>query len=364
MSVLSADLLRALAADPNLWPGDLSNEVRSEARVRLEATLAGQPGDVRAEIVETMTDPARNAWARAAFAGLTMARTAGSRAVGLVAPGCIRMEDASGDAWALGVLTFSMEEHPAGEPADLRRLVGALDATFAERRYGIYLRRAVPSAFDPAPIARAVHLWLGAIDRGEWQGHHAIYEDKDVALELTLTGDRGRGVSNRIFMVGPITSLERLSGVDAQLVRQTVAYQDELGDLPVATVLAANQPWRMPRGYVEQLLYGTADFIRAGGDRDASYTAGFSANGRSLFSDPACRNLVGLWWVEPAQAAHALAFRAWVHDNPWSIHGDRVPAVNGRRFAVRERDAVGARGRRSAVLSWQGAAELLWEVDG
>lgn len=361
MSVFPPVLLDTLSADASLWPGDLADARAASVKERLERAVEKLPPDVRDEVLDAITDPGRNGWARAALAGLTMAHTAGARPVGMAAPGCIRMEDAGGEAWALGVLGFEVEEHPAGAPSDVQRLTVALDQTFGQRRYVLYLRRAVPAGFDPGPIARAVHLWLGAIDRGEWQGQHAVYEDQDVALELILTGDKGKAGRNRLFTVGPITALERLAGVDAQLVRQAVTYQDDVADLPLTCVLGATQPWRMPRGYVEQLLYGTADFVQATGGPNPGYRAGFSANGRSLFSDPACRNLTSLWWVEPAGSP--LAFRAWAQDNPWTAFPDRIPAVDGRRFTVVARDEVGARGRKSMVLAWRGPVEPGWELD-
>src|SRR5690606_29925690 len=152
-----------------------------------------------------------------------------------------------------------------------------------------------------------------------------------------------RASSNRVFTVGPITALERLAGVDSQLVRQTMGFQEAMGDLPVICALGADQPWRMPRGYVEQLLYGTANFVCAEGPgEERSYEAGFSPGGRSLVSDPACRDLTGLWWVVP-EGPHPLAYRLWAHDNPWSPQLEHAPAVRAPRFALARGDDVGAR---------------------
>ena len=356
MSVIPTVLLDTLSADAGLWPGPLDE---GPVRRRLEQVLSTLPSEVRDEVVDALTDPARNGQGRAALAGITVASSSGSRPVGVVAPGCLRMEGGGGDPWVLGVLAFQSAEHAAGDPGDVRRLTGALDRTFGSRQYVLHVRRALPSGFDPDPIARAVHLWLAAIDRGEWEGQHALYEDDEIALELTLTGERREGAPNRVLTVGPITALERLAGVDARLVRQTVSFRDEAADLPVVCLLAASERWRMPRGYVEQLLYGTADFVCATGSDAPSYRAGFSPNGRSLFSDPACRNLTSLWWVEPA--AGPFEFRFWSHDNPWTDHVDRVPAVDGRRFLVVERERAGVRGRRSAVLALQGD-DVVWEI--
>lgn len=356
MAVFPSVLLDTLSADSGLWPGPLAE---GAVRERLEQVLRALPGEVRDEVLDALADPSRNVQARAMLAGITVAATSGSRPVGVTAPGCLRMEGHAGDTWVLGVLSFASAAHAAGAPGDMDRLTEALDQTFGTRCYVLHVRRSLPPGFDPEPIARAVRLWLSAIDRGEWDGQHALYEDDDVALELTLTGDRREGTSNRLLTVGPITALERLAGVDARLVRQALKVQDELADVPVVSLLAASERWRMPRGYVEQLLYGTADFVSTGGRRHPSYRAGFSPNGRSLFSDPACRNLASLWWIEPSTGP--FGFRCWSHDNPWTDHVDRIPAIDGRRFLVVDRDFEGACGRRSTVMALQGE-DIDWEI--
>jgi hypothetical protein len=248
-------------------------------------------------------------------------------------------------------LGFRLPPHRWGAPADVKRLSDTLDRTFGHRGYVLYLRKPVPPEVDATEIARAVKLWLGAIDRGERDETHAVYEDGDVALELTLTGrNHADGRSPRVFTVGPVTTLERLGAVDACVVDAAVRHEESVGDLPLVMVLGADRPWGLSRGYVEQLLYGTPDWVSsARGDERTVYEAGFRPNGRSLFSDPVCRNLVALWWVEPRPSGDPLQFRSRAHDNPWSPH-QLAPPVRCPRFKLSEelhRDRV-------AVLRWTG----------
>jgi hypothetical protein len=346
MSLLPRSVLEAFEADATLWPGPMDPD---RARL-LELALSSVPADVQVSVLSALVDPERNAWARAALQGLALAGTAGVRIRGMVHDELVDLETPRGERLGLVPLGFKLPAHRWGAPDDVRRLTETLDRTFGHRGYVLYLRKPVPLDLEPAEIARAVQLWLGAIERGERDESHAVYEDGDVALELTLTGtthDDDR--SPRVFTVGPVTTLERLGAVDACVVDAAVRHEESVGDLPLVMVLGADRPWGLSRGYVEQLLYGTPDWVSSSRGPDRSvYEAGFRPNGRSLFSDPVCRNLVALWWVEPAQDA-ALGFDSVAYDNPWSPH-QLSPPVRCPRFALSEdlhRDRV-------AVLRWEG----------
>lgn len=352
MAHLPPSLLAAMSREPGLWPGPLLDEGSGELAEAVGGALAALPEGVLASILAAVEDRERNPWGRAALLGLDALARGGARPTRMRSSGLIEVEDRAGRLSGVVPLSFSAPAQPAGRPQDVARLGAALDNTFGRRQYVLYLRRPVPEAFDPAPIARAVHLWLGAIDRGEWQGNHAIYEDSDVALELTLTGSEApTGGRARVFTVGPVTALERLAEVDNRLVGEVSEHAEAVGDLPLVVVLSSERPWRMPRGYVEQLLYGTADEVRTlRTDTDSSYSARFSPNGRSLFADPACRNIMALVWLEPGGPS-PLGARAWAHHNPWSTHAAEVPELDCSRFAPVDTDEA----RAGTVMRWLAA---------
>jgi hypothetical protein len=342
MSVLPPSLYEALEADASLWPGPLGTDERG----RLRSTLCALPQDVRDAVISALVDPERNEWGRAVFLGLGLAVRAGARPTGMGNDDLVELLGLRGDRFGLQPLLFSLPAHRWGEPSDVRRLLDALDATFGERKYLLYLRRPIPTGIDPGPIRRAVHLWLSAIDRGERAERHAVYEDQDVAIDLTVLDGTGGG---RVLTVGPVTTLERLSAVDARLVDAATRSEESLGDLPLVMVLAANRPWRMPRGYVQQLLYGTPDRISAEHTDDhATYEAEIRPNGRSLFCDPACRAVAALWWIEPSERSDPLGTSACVYENPWASNAPRLP-VRGKAFVVR--GEPGPRG--VALLKWE-----------
>jgi hypothetical protein len=354
MALVPGSILDSLGHDPERWPGDLTGRDGERAKEQLESLLAVMPEDVRGAVIAALLDPDRNVWAQTAVYALRLAATAGCKPKGMLDEDRIHMCDPDDSSFALAIMGFTVPQYPAGRRDDVDRLVASLESTFGNRRYVLYLRQPVPESFDPAPIARAVHLWLGAIDRGEWHGQHAIYEDDDISLELILTDETAaEGIPARVFTVRPITALERLANVDQLLVEHAATHDETHGEMPLVFALGANGPWRMPRGYAEQLLYGTADWTSAvHADGATAYQSAFSPNGRSLFSDPACANVSGLWWVEPT-GEHPLALRSWSHENPWAPVEDRAPLLGILRFEVVDREAEAARGKICSVLTWR-----------
>ena len=342
-SLLPTSLYEALESDASRWPGPLGED----ARARLHAALAMLPEDVREAVLAALLDPERNDWGRAALLGLMLAIAAGARPVGMGTDDLVELVGSRGDRFGLLPVLFSLPRHRWGAPEDVRRVLDTLDATFGDRRYLLYLRRPIPGGVEPGPIRKAVSLWLSAIDRGERGERHAIYEDDELAVDLTLL-DQGDG-AGRVLTVGPVTTLEWLSVIDSRLVDAATRSEESLGDLPLVMVLAANGPWLLPRGYVQQLLYGTPDRVRAehAGDQTL-YEATITPNGRSLFSDRACRAVAALWWIEPSNPDDPLAVAARTYENPWAANAPRVP-VRGSAFV-----AQGDLGpRAAAVLRWE-----------
>jgi hypothetical protein len=320
---------------------------------RLGKALAALPDAVAARLFEQLSvEPER---VRTLLSAVEMARSVGCRVVE-AGDGCIVLEPREGPRFALAALFYPVARHPAGHPDDVARLTGVLDATFQGRQYALYLRRGVPAGFDPSAVNRAVHLWLTAIDRGEWKGRHAIYEDEHVALELTLVQQRPDAPEGRVMTVGPIDSLERLAMVDADVTELAGTRRVEAPDMPLVVALGAQPRWRLPRGYVEQLLYGTADHTEAArGSEGPAYRATFRAGERSLFSDGSAHMLGALWWIE-GSGPDPFAFRAWSHDNPWSPALPAVPNVEIDRFLAA--DVLTER----KVLSWYRRPTRDWRI--
>ena len=56
---------------------------------------------------------------------------------------------------------------------------------------------------DADSVQRAVTLWVRAVERGDWRGRHAVYDDERMSIELTLLEapphETGNGMT---FVVG------------------------------------------------------------------------------------------------------------------------------------------------------------------
>ncbi|MCB9687299.1 MAG: hypothetical protein H6738_14160 [Alphaproteobacteria bacterium] len=321
MSVLPPALFESLASDASLWPGELSETERAD----LEARIVALPEDARSAVLSALVDPDRNPWARAVLLAARTLGEAGGSVVGMLTDDVVEAVDARGDRFGVQPLGFRLQSHPSGDPEDVARLMRALDAAFGTRRYILWVRRPVPPGLDVEPIRRAVQLWLSGLDRGDRVESHAVYEDDDVAIDLTVLDGAGSG---RLLTVPPLGALERLARVDASIVEAATRSEEIVGDCPLVVVLSADARWLVSRGYVQQLLYGTPDVVLTertlGEGGSVAYEAAFTANGRSLFSDPACRRVGAVWWIEPDAAATPMGHQLRVLENPWA---DQLPAL-------------------------------------
>lgn len=300
-----------------------------------DPALAAVPSEVRQALVSGAIDPERHAWSRSAARGLVLALAAGATAVGLANDEVVEMADRRGERFGLVPVAFRPAGSPLGSSEDVERLLRGLDRVFDHRVYVVALRRPVPAGLDTSPICSAVQLWLAQLDASPGE-RHATYEDGDVSIDLTLVEPAPRAPrGGRLFTIGPMEVMEQLGKLDRELVDAASRCEESLGALPLVAAVAYDPPWRVPRGFVQQLLYGTPDLVRTGG----GYEAEFTANGRSLFSDAGARAVSALWFVGPGEHR--------VYDNPWAERPPQL-AVPAPRFSpVDEPDR---RGR--VVLRW------------
>jgi hypothetical protein len=288
---------------------------------------------------------------RAMLQALEIARQAGWHAKSVWEERAVEVESEAGERCLITVLAFSGFDASAGDEADVRRVLDGLKGSFGERRFMTAFRRPVPPNFDVEPLARAVSMWLIALEKGEAHGPHAVYEDEQVSIELTKMS----GAPGLSFMIPPCTALERLAIIDRHVLSTLEAY--ERSPLPVVTVLANELGWRLPRGYVQQILYGLPDYVISSNHGEGScYRALFQASGSSLFSVEKANNLVSLWWIEPDRI-DPMVCRAWATDNPWSPLLEQSVAFPGRRL-----ERCDIRGG-AAELQWTNYAQLEWGAE-
>jgi hypothetical protein len=345
MSSFPTSVLDAVEKSGGPWSGPLAAADRAAL-----AELVEQLGeDDRTQLLGALLDPDRLSWGRAAVLALHLVLARGGTFEGFVSDEVLEFSDLQGNRFGVVVLPFALPQHPGGRLDDVQRMLSALDSVFVRRRYALWVRRQLPSNVDVEPVRRAVHLWLAALDRGDRTESHAVYEDDDLALDLTLVPNapgRRPDAAERVVTVMPLPSLERLAAVDGRVVEAASRAEESSGNLPLVCVAAADRPWRISRGYLQQLVYGTADKVETthdGGPR--GYKAEFTATGRSMFSDPACRRVCEIVWVEGGGTP--FDYSSFTLQNPWA---QPLPALRVRpdTFVVRSEP-----GSRRATLEWE-----------
>ena len=291
--------------------------------------------------------------ARTAWWGLSLAGVAGFRALVPLPGGFIRMVGPAGRQCVLGAASLGTPRHEMGEPDDLDRLVAALATAMGRRKHILHIRRPIPPALDAEPVARAVQLWLRAIDRGEWHGRHAVYEDEGLSLEISLVDAplAAEGQRTLLFLVPPVVGMERIREVYQILMDAAFSLDEAVADLPMVLTLGANPAWRISQGHILQTLYGLPDIIGVSPGQRARTRYG--GGGLALFADPGYRRLASVWWAEP-MGLDPLQLRAWAHDNPWAEAVSETPEFPGRHYGVQALQPS-SYGRAQATMRWGGA---------
>lgn len=346
------------AGPADAWPAVLATDEVLWKRV--EGRLEALPEAVSHAIRDRLASGDRSgpAWARVALWALGICGVDGALAEEVLPSGIIRMRSPRG-AFLLTPLAFGLDHLGPGRPEDVKRLVDALAGLPFESRYTLHIKQSLPAGLDVEPVAQAVGLWLMALRNGEAGGRCASYIDGKVALELCLSGPVRRGSEPALLtLVTPKRSLDALAEMDARIMH-AVQEADALGEeIPLLVTLGGNRSWPVTRGFAHQVLYGTAREVVATIDADAPrYEALYLANGLSLFSDPLCRMLSGIWWLEPDDAW--LDVRGWASDNPWSDPAPAVPRIEGRTFARREGPAGP---NRACVMAWTSDSYARWSA--
>ncbi len=325
------------------------SEMDAAAFEGARAPLGELPLEVNAALSALAADPARASVARSMVRALALAQQAGAKAVGVLGEGILHMRDTSGNAFVLAAPGFGA---PAGAGAveDLERLRSAIEIALGEWKFAVHLRKAIPAGFDPDPVARAVHLWRMAIDRGEWQGKHAIYEDEWVAVDLSVISREDGKAGRWMVAVPPLQASDRLTEVYQHLLGMIHRIEEARFFGPVVFAPSAEPRWGLSRGAILDVLYGVPDAISTEGGDSPAYSALFRPSGLSLFSDPACRCIHSIWWIQGDE--HLSSWDGVAHENPWA-QGVLQCAFPGKRFAPLD-----------GAVPEKGATRLHWRASG
>lgn len=235
----------------------------------------------------------------------------------------------------VSVLATLQNLRPGGEAHNRSRLQHALSRVVASHRFVVLIRRWLPTDLDPAPVRRAIELWLGRVAAGQWEGRYATYEDEVLSLEFSLTGERcSEGQSPLADMIGPFYAHRTMEAIEPRIVRELDAHRlSEHGRTPLLVVCATDARWLINESYILDFLYGRPS--RVGAETGWEIEVPALAGGACVFRDPVYRGVAGLVLAQRS-ANGEMGFRGWL--NPWcpgrpepeDLHFPVVSPVPGR----------------------------------
>jgi hypothetical protein len=336
----------------------------SDVRARLQAQVDRLDAPMHERAVELLSslDNRRFFQGFGEVATLAALRPAGWDPAALHRPGPrIELRRAGSSPVLLSVLAFLHQTRPGGEEETRQRLVDALSRVSSRQRFAVLVRRWLPHDFNPEPVRRAIDLWLGQVQSGQWDGRYAAYDDDHISLEFCLTGERAKARQSPVAMVmGPFFAHRTLEVLEPRVVQELDRHRaGQQRAQPLLLACVSDQPWALHGGYVRDFLYGRARRMQAGGGTTEVEFAGPPSV--CLFRDPLYDAIAGVIFVDRRPAAPTrVRVRAML--NPWA----RVPLTPrdlGLRCLAEDpaRSAVArAAGTPDArVLVWQdGAAEI------
>jgi len=232
------------------------------------------------------------------------------------------MPDGSG-AFGVAVQSFIPEVQVRGSMKPFRQLLRELKEIEHRFLFSVYLKRWLPFQFDPAPIRRALEVWLDSLEDTNWEGKYAEYRDDHIHLEFSIL-DRLRQPKKDLvkFRITPLRTpsvLDSLGRVIEAKVARVVAQMGE--DTPLALALFGNEEWDLPGSYLEDFFYNKANnafYWSTRGGRHERLKS-FRSNGRAdaIFARPSCRSLSAVVLVDKKWERDRPVFSLRVFHNPW-----------------------------------------------
>lgn len=207
----------------------------------------------------------------------------------------------------------------------LKQLTQHLETAIAGRRFVIHVKRDLPGHFDPMTLVQPVQNWVHEIERGQWSGGYAIYEDDDVSLELCLLDETAQeGQGRMLFHVPPLLTETVLRQAIPEMVNSIGRIGG--GNRPVVLLMLSNDRWPLNPAMMLNVLYGRCASKWV--DDDGSSHHKFLLSGLSLLANDAFKGVGAVWWLGPSESVGLI--EGVSHSNPWKACS--LPAFPGHEF--------------------------------
>jgi len=233
---------------------------------------------------------------------------------------CLVLKHPDGREMRLVTLAFLQAEPDPNQHEALQTLVRVVNRSQSDKRITILVRKWRTHEFDPEPVRRCIDIWLSAIEKGEWRGRYATFEDDHISLEFTRTDAPVEpGDGSVAFLIAPENGMQTLEVVETRMVYEIENLLAKAPDgIQMMVSLVTNTGWALAPGLVRSLFYGRPIWQVANGDRH-DQRFGFELGSEpALFQEPQYKPIGGALMVDRPDGRGPCG-RAYI--NPWSTTG-------------------------------------------
>jgi hypothetical protein len=336
MSIFSDEFRNAANAETNRysWAAKWFGEHTADVEQRMELAIRLMAVPVSHSLLGLLgsTDMRTVLKGIGAYWTIVLAGMDGWHATDCDGSGVVRANRGAGEKVVFVPLMARTASRREIQLARLNMVAERLKNTIWGRRFVLHLKKPLPEDFDPLVLVEPIQNWLSEIERGQWTGGYAIYDDGDVVLELCLLDEvLGEGPGRMLFHVPPLAAERTLSELMPQMVHRLENQQRD--DNLVVFVFLGQNPWRWNASLLLSVLYGRCIEANSCGHEEMSYR--FAPGDVSLMANPLGNRIGAVWWLQPSNSdalAEGVAYR-----NPWRLEQGSVPSFPGVQFSgVRE----------------------------
>jgi len=345
---MEGDALRRerLAEWVAMWTGERSHTVDEQTDVveRLLEVSSGWPDEVVGPWLDRCLDREEIWWGKMVVQALWLAHEGGASPVAWL-DGDVLLVEVDGQEVAMGFGPLPPHEQDA---AAIVQVEEALDRAFGMEEYVLYIRKVPGHEVSLEPMVQAVRLWVATPFDEDLCS--AVYDDGDVAVHVRRTGVFvPEGVAARQMTV------PEMRGWDEAVATRTRVLGLDVGGRPLIWVCGRMTGPTWSPGLMRQMFYGCPVEVDAS---SGSVNARFQRDEASLFGGPGGVKILSLWWLQGEQS-DPLAFRTWIHDNPW-VDTSEVRLNSPDASPGTDRSPSGAKDERR--VSWTAPGSRAWRV--
>lgn len=220
------------------------------------------------------------------------------------------------------VASFIPEGHSAYARRAYRSFIDELNKIKQRYRFAIFLRRWLPSEFDPTVVRRALENWFHRLDSDPHGGMYAEYRDGGVHVEFSILSKLSKPQEHLVgFYLTPLESTEILDHFRESIDSAAARYR-RLGDRkrPLVVALFNNDEWKLPPNALYDFFYGKPrlsfdwESLEGRKERIRDFSNIFA---QSVFNNGQGEDLAAVLIVERSWRDSGVELKVRCLQNPW-----------------------------------------------